>query len=643
MWRRGASRRRAVRLLTGSILALLLAAASVLAGSPQGRTRTSAPAGVRSPLALDATERSIEELQQLMQSGKLTARDLAIGHLARIAAYDKQGPALNALLALNPRALEDADALDAERRLGKVRGPLHGIPIVIKDNYETRDLPTTGGSVALAGFVTGRDAFQVKKLRDAGAVILGKTNLHELAAGIITISSLGGQTRNPYDPARTPGGSSGGTAAAVAASFAVAGMASDTCGSIRIPAANNNLFGLRGTAGLSSRNGIIPLSHTQDIGGPLARSVTDLALMLDATVGEDPADAVTAASRGKLTGRFRERLSGEPLKGARIGVLKVLFGSSPEDEEVSGIVRKALDVMKAEGGELVDVQVPGLEELLNQSSLINLEFKTDLQAYLAQFPNAPVKSLQDILDRGLFHAALENTFKLRNAAVAEPEEIRKVEARRELVRQLVNAALAEYRVEALAYPTLRRRPVVVEELQRGTTCQLSATTGFPAMAMPAGFTPDGVPIGFELLGPAWSDQRLVSLAYAYERAAKPRRPAPTTPRLVLLAGGEAPGTTPVEVGGLPSGVAVRAEFDPVSGRFTIDLPDGVSAASLHRGEPGPDGPVLHRLLDPAATKSPTVTVTLPPYQRPLLADGSLRLVLQTATGRTTHGLTVRAH
>jgi len=347
-------------------------------------------------------------------------------------------------------------------------------------------MPTTGGSVALAGFAPGRDAFQVKKLRDAGVVILGKTNLHELAAGIITISSLGGQTRNPYDPARTPGGSSGGTAAAVAASFAVGGMASDTCGSIRIPAANNNLFGLRGTLGLSSRTGIIPLSHTQDIGGPLARTVADLALLLDATVGEDPADPTTVASRGRLPTSFAEGLAPGALQGARIGVLKNSFGAAPEDEEVSAIVRRALDQMKAQGAEIVEVTIPGLDDVVGASSLINLEFKTDLIHYLAQFPNAPVKSLQDILDRGAFHAALETTFKLRNTAVADPEEIRKVQARRALAAALVEAAFDEHRIEALAYPTLRRRPVVVEEPQRGTNCQLSASTGFPAMAMPAG-------------------------------------------------------------------------------------------------------------------------------------------------------------
>ena len=633
---RRASPRLAGRLSIGTAVAFILA--SSLGGRPGAQSPGSGPSAAAAP-SVEVVERTIDELQQEMAAGRATARAIAAAHLARITAYDKQGPALNAMIALNPRALDDAEALDRERRERGPRGPLHGIPIVIKDNYETRDLPTTGGSLALVGFTTGRDAFQVTKLREAGAVILGKTNLHELAAGIISISSLGGQTRNPYDPARTPGGSSGGTAAAVAASLAVAGMASDTCGSIRIPAANNNLFGLRGTAGLSSRTGIIPLSHTQDIGGPLARTVTDLALMLDATVGEDPADAITAGSRGQLTATFRQRLAPDALKGARIGVLKVLFGSSPEDEEVTGIVRKALDQLKAQGAELVDVQIPGLEELLNQSSLINLEFKTDLQAYLSQFPAAPVKSLQEILDKGAYHAALETTFKLRNAAVPDPEEIRKVQARRELVAQLVRVALAEYKVEALAYPTLRRRPVVVEEPQRGTTCQLSATTGFPAMAMPAGFTPDGVPVGFELLGPAWSDQRLVSLAYAYEQATRPRRPAPTTPPLV---NGAAPGATAVAVGATPAalgGLAVKVEFDPVAGRLTVDLPETVIAASIQRGEPGVDGPVLHRLIDPASP-STRATIVLPSYQRPMLREGALRLTVQTAAGRASLPLTV---
>src|SRR5262252_1430848 len=241
------------------------------------------------------------------------------------------------MIAMAPRILETADALDRERAARGPRGPLHGIPIVIKDNFETADMPTTGGSVALTGFMTGRDAFQVKRLRDAGAIIIGKTNLHELAAGITTISSAGGQTRNPYDVLRTPGGSSGGTGAAVAASYAASGMGSDTCGSIRIPSANNNLVGLRGTLGLSSRRGIIPLSHTQDIGGPLARSVTDLAIMLDATVGADAGDPSTAESAGHIPKSYRDGLRPDALKDVRVGLLKNLFGSGQEVNEVAGI------------------------------------------------------------------------------------------------------------------------------------------------------------------------------------------------------------------------------------------------------------------------------------------------------------------
>ncbi|MFN8058090.1 MAG: amidase family protein [Vicinamibacterales bacterium] len=583
-------------------------------------------------------ERSIVDLQQAMASGATTSRELTSAFLARIDAYDKHGPALNAFIALNARALDDAEALDRERRDKGPRGPLHGIPIVIKDNYETVDMPTTGGSMALAGFSTGRDAFLVKKLRDAGVVILGKTNLHELAAGIITISSLGGQTKNPYDLARTPGGSSGGTAAAVAANLAVSGMASDTCGSIRIPAANNNLFGLRGTLGLTSRSGIIPLSHTQDIGGPLARTVTDLAMMLDAVVGPDPADPVTQASVGHLPATYREALQAGALTGARIGVLRNYMGTTPEDEEVTGIVTKALDAMKAAGAELVDVTVAGLDEAVNGSSLINYEFKTDLAAYLAQFPNAPVKSLQDILDRGAFHALLEATFKARNAAKVDDDALRRIQARRAASLALVTTTMAEHRIDVLAYPTLRRRPVVVEEPQRGGTCQLSAGTGLPAMAMPAGFTTDGVPIGVELLGPAWSESRLLSFAYAYEQAVHPRRPPPTTPPLVR---GKIPEPVAWTIPLTPLDARASARYDPASGRLSFDLPTGVDVldAALHRGEPGMDGPVIARLFDPAAP-SRTASVELPPYLRTALLDGLLRLSVRTRATRAVAPLQV---
>ena len=230
-------------------------------------------------------EQSILELQAAQTDGRVTSRGLVESYLARIRAYDQAGPRLNAVVILNPAAVDEADALDRERAATGPRGPLHGIPVLVKDNFDAVGLPTSGGALGLATLQPVADAYQVKRLRDAGAVILGKTTMHELAAGITTISSLTDQTRNPYDPTRVPGGSSGGTGAAVGASFAAAGMGSDTCGSIRIPAANQNLVGLRGTQGLSSRTGVMPLSSTQDIAGPLARTVTDLAIMLDATVG----------------------------------------------------------------------------------------------------------------------------------------------------------------------------------------------------------------------------------------------------------------------------------------------------------------------------------------------------------------------
>ncbi|MGH9221423.1 MAG: amidase family protein, partial [Vicinamibacterales bacterium] len=260
-------------------------------------------------------EQSIVDLQSAMTSGRVTSRGLVDSYLARIQAYDQAGPRLNSIVLLNARAREEADALDRERAEKGPRGPLHGIPVLVKDNYDTADMPTSGGALALATLQPSADAFQVKRLRDAGAVILGKTTMHELASGITNISSLSSQTRNPYDLYRNPGGSSGGTGAAIGASFAAAGMGSDTCGSIRNPASHNNLVGLRGTQGLSSRTGIVPLSSTQDIGGPIARSIVDLTIMLDATVGADAMDPSTATVAGHIPPSYRAGLVADTIKG----------------------------------------------------------------------------------------------------------------------------------------------------------------------------------------------------------------------------------------------------------------------------------------------------------------------------------------
>ncbi len=520
-------------MLRGRLLgACLLSAALATAGQAVAARAQTRPATPGVAARFDVFERSIEDLQAALRTGSVTSRTLVEQYLARIRAYDVEGPRLNSMIALNPRALADADALDGERRAGRVRGPLHGIPVVVKDNYATADMPTTGGSLALEGFQTGRDAFQVRKLRDAGAVIIGKTNLHELAYGITTISSMGGQSLNPYDPSRTPGGSSGGTGAAVAATFAAAGMGSDTCGSIRIPSANNNLFGLRGTPGLSSRDGIIPLSHTQDVGGPLARGVADLALMLDATVGADAADPVTGDGQGHIPQSFRKALSDQALTGARLGVLTSLFGTTPEDGEVAAIVRAALERLKAAGAGVVEVTVPGLDQLLQGTSVIGTEFKFDLIDFLAPYRAAPVHSLDDILRGGLYSASVQALYQRANEVEARDTPARReAMAKRDALRARMLAFFKEERLDAVAYPTLRRRPASIGEAQLGSNCQLSPATGFPAIGMPAGFTDDGVPVGFELLGPPWTEQRLLDLAYSYEKAVSPRRAPATTPPL----------------------------------------------------------------------------------------------------------------
>jgi amidase len=590
------------------LAAMLVAPAIVIAGRP--------PQAATPEAAFDVQEKSIEELQAALASGAVTSRSLVLAYLARIRAYDLQGPRLNALISMNRRVLEVADALDRERASRGARGRLHGIPIVIKDNFETADMPTTGGSLALIGFMTGRDAFQVKRLRDAGAIIIGKTNLHELASGITTISSAGGQTRNPYDPARTPGGSSGGTGAAVAASFAAAGMGSDTCGSIRIPAANNNLFGLRGTMGLSSRTGIIPLSHTQDIGGPLARTVSDLAIMLDATVGPDPEDAVTQAGSGHIPASFRQSLKADALTGLRIGVVKNLFGASADDEEVNAVDKKALESMRRAGAVLVDLSLPGVEELIRGSSLIDAEFKFDLIDYFKRWPDAPVHSLAEILERGDYAVALDTIFRRRDARTSsDTPEVVQAQTKRADLLTLVTRTMGEQRLDVLAYPTLRRRAAAIGEPQRGgENCQLSPSTGLPAISMPAGFTDDGVPVGIELMGAAWSEPRLMAAAFSYEQATRPRRSPPTTPALV---NGRAPATLTFVVN--LNGAHLTFSFDPSAGTLSWDaVSTRPLVASLHRG---PSGPALATLMTDRASEDAGQMVLLPADRAALRANG----------------------
>lgn len=568
---------------TGSKAAMLAASALLMAATK--------------PPAFDPAEMSIAEIDAALDAHKVTSRELVEAYLARIAAYDQAGPKLNAIIRLSPTALAEADALDRERKAKGPRGPLHGVPILIKDNYDTADMPTSGGTLALATLQPGADAEQVAMLRKAGAIIVGKTALHELASGITTVSSLTGYSRNPYDPARSPGGSSGGTGAAVAASFAAAGMGSDTCGSIRIPSAYQNLVGLRVGSGVSSTKGVMPLSHTQDVAGPLARSVADLATMLDATV--------PAKIDGAPRPAYRDALKSDGLKGARIGVLRSFFGTAPEDKAGQDVVDRALAKMRDAGATVSDVAIPGMDDLLKDSAVTPFEFKYDLAAYLAAQPHAPVASLSQIIALGLDHDALDERLRLRDAGQTRDEAgYAKAMEKRRALRALVIKVMAEQHLDALLYPTSLRPPPIVGagDTSLSSVCQFSATTGLPAIAIPAGFTDLDLPIGIELLGSASAEAALLRLAYGWEQTAHPRKAPFSTPPLI---DGKAPAplafaATVKGDGGASAQLTLR--YDPLTATLDIaaevsGLPaDQLIALALHRGHGGGPGPVLSPLL-----------------------------------------------
>jgi len=556
-----------------------------------------------------------------VNSGQTTSEELAGQYLDRIAAFDQTGPVLNAMLYINPRALEEAIALDRERAEKGPRGPLHGIPIVLKDNYDTADMPTTASSVAMAGFVPPDDGYQVRKLREAGAVFIGKTNLHEFARGIETVSSLGGYTRNPYDPRRNPGGSSGGTAAAVAANFAAVGMGSDTCGSIRIPAANNNLYGLRVTQGLSSRDGIIPLSHTQDVGGPIARSVVDLAIVLDATVGEDPADDQTAGANDHVPATYRDFLQADSLQGARLGLLTGYLGTSSPYGNVTRVVRDAVASMANHGAEIIEIEIDGLDKLLRNTGVIDYEFTTDVEGYL-HASGAPIRSIPELLESGKYHAALETRYRRSVARAKDTGEHEARLARQAELRRLLIETMAANNLDAIVYPTLRVKPVFIGEPQYGSLCRIAAHSGLPAISAPAGFTPDGLPVGIELLARPFADGRLLALAFAWEQLEQPRRAPQRTPSLVSDTLAYKFVVQTPELRG-----QLRLDRPTQVLRYTI-APAGLASddivdVKLHRG---PTGPVIALLGD-----SLDGTFTVPNADLDDLLDGNLQVVIYTGS------------
>jgi amidase len=580
-------------------------------------------------------EAPIQQLQAAMAAGRVTSEALVGLYLNRITAYDQQGPVLNTLIRLNPRAASEAAALDQERKRNGPRGPLHGIPIVLKDNYDTRDLPTSAGSISLAGGTANRDAFVTAKLRAAGAVLLGKTNLMEFAVGITTRSSLGGQTRNPYDPARYPGGSSGGTGAAVAASLAAVGWGTDTCGSIRVPAAFNSLVGLRPTKGTTSMHGIVPLSATQDVAAPLARTVTDLAIALDATVGLDSEDPAAAAWAARAMPHFVEALNANALRRVRLGAVKEFFGSGPVELPVSAVVRSALTRMQQAGAEVVDISMPQLEAKALSASVIAFEFRENLAAYLADHPTAPVKSLDEILRRGLYLAELRDDFTLLNTSpgTSSPQYATAM-ANRDALQALLRQTLTANKLDALVYPTVRREPSLIGDPQTDPNCEPSANSGFPAISVQAGFTPDGLPVGLELLGAPLSDANLLAVGYAWEQLASPRQPPLYTPPLEQRA---APPLVPITVAIVADPVKAEMDFsfDRVTGRlsYTVAIAglaaDEILAVSLHQPVDGATaGPVIAALAPPGRLTH-AGHIALPVSARASLHQGQLYVSLLT--------------
>lgn len=488
-------------------------------------------------------EATIAELHAAMTAGQLTCRSLVEQYRRRIDAYDKNGPALNAIILVNPEAGRLADELDRRFAQGGFVGPLHCVPMIVKDNFETIGLQSANGSLALAGYVSDRDAFLVKRVKEAGAIVLAKSNMAEWAfSPNETLSSiLPGYTKNPYALDRVTAGSSGGTAAAVAANFGAAGFGSDTGNSIRGPSSHQALVGIRSTMGLTSRSGVMPLSLLADIAGPIARSVSDVALIFQAVVGEDPDDAATAASRGRAREDYTRALTPDGLKGARIGVLRQAYERDSTDAEIVRVFMTAVDDLRRAGAVIVDpAAVEGLEQIRRPAGLGPcMGFKYDLNRYLAsRGDRVPMKSLAEIVKSGKFHPTVRRQLEQGEQGPENGPDSAECKADaeyREKVRVAVTATMDRLKLDAFVYPTWSNPPRLIGDLNTpgGDNSQFfSPTTGYPAVQVPMGYTRgDVLPAGMTFFGRAWSEATLLKLAYAYEQATHHRHAPASTPPL----------------------------------------------------------------------------------------------------------------
>jgi len=521
--------------------------AGIVTGAVAAVTRTSL-ARVSEPAAAEPIsaqpfefeEATIDDLQQAMKSGKHTSHEITAAYLSRVQAIDKNGPAINSIIELNPEALEIADRLDNERRSGKVRGPLHGIPIVIKDNIDTADrMQTTAGSLALVGSKVKQDAFIVQRLRDSGAIILGKTNLSEWANFRSTHSTSGWsgrghQTCNPYVLDRNPCGSSSGTGAGISANLATIGIGTETDGSIVCPSSANGIVGIKPTLGMISRAGIIPIAHSQDTAGPMARTVRDAAILLGVLVGADPRDNITAQSHGRIQNDYTKFLDQDGLRGARIGIPRKFYGFN---DRVDKLMSEAIDVMKTSGAEIVDpAEMPTAGKFDDSEfEVLLFEFKADLNAYLAGLgPGAPVSSLKEIIEFNEKNRDREMPF-------FGQEILTKAEAKGPLTDKAYLTALAQnhkmsreggidevmirLKLDALVAPTggpAWTTDLINGDHSGGGSSTPAAVAGYPNINVPGGYV-YGLPVGISFFGRAFSEPKLIKLAYAFEQATKHRK------------------------------------------------------------------------------------------------------------------------
>ena len=494
---------------------------------------------------LDAV--TIADVNAAFAKGTLTSARLVETFLARIQSFDRQGPMLRSIITVNPRALDTARALDAERKAKGPRSPLHGIPIVVKDNIDTADMPTTGGSVLLEGSIPPDDAFVVKKLRAAGAVIIAKANLSEFASAAAA-SSIGGQILNPHDLLRSPAGSSGGTGAALAAAFAMAGLGTDTGGSVRGPSTNNGIAGLKTTMGLVSRDGVIPLALSLDTVGPMARHIYDVAALLNVLVGVDPADAVTKRSEGRPAADYTQALRADALKGARLGIARDFMG---QDQDVDWVIEAALDTMRRQGATVIDIRLPrwlldGKGEYY--TAVRYPEFMAQIADYLATIGPSYPKNLDQLIERARKVNAPRSdgagpnparwSLMLRESGSGTLADYQYTAVRDHalpLVRDYLAGVLSANKLDAIVYPTDPRRPQLISAPAAvpggagNSPSNLANLSGFPDLIVPAGFSTDHLPIGLSFLGAAFSEARLLALGYSFEQATKVRRLPTHTP------------------------------------------------------------------------------------------------------------------